>query len=145
MEKIEEAKRIMETGSLDTKLQREIVAREICQLFEPKPDEGGLLRDVEMEIAFVGELASYEKGKAIAKAQRDLTTSIFQAKCEACLAQKNDECQVRVERIIKEIENNLANIGYPLTSCHDFREWINNFKWWQALKKQERNNGKKSY
>ena len=31
--KLEEVKKIMETSSMDTKLQREIVAREICQLF----------------------------------------------------------------------------------------------------------------
>ena len=36
--RIEAVKKIMETSSMNTKLQREIVAREICQLFEPKPD-----------------------------------------------------------------------------------------------------------
>ena len=77
-----------------------VLAQQIDQLCEPKPDEDRLLTDEDIKIEWFKAIAKYDKlmpnslndyerelwGKiAIVKAQRDLTVSIIRAECQARL------------------------------------------------------------
>ena len=125
MNTIEKVKRIMETSSLDTKLQREIVAREICQLF-PKPDESRLLTKNELLNAGVSyPQINFGYLQDAIKAQDAKTASI-----------KDTECQARVERIFKEIEKNSAIDKLPYRDGCEIIRTIPESTW-QALKEQK--------
>lgn len=136
---------------------RQKAFREICQLFEPKPDESRLLTDEEITSAAIqgnAELPSYgstsaehwhAEYRAIAKTQDAKTASIkdaeYGSKIETyqkankdfqdLLIEAHRQEQARVERMFKEIDTylieELKNHGWQ-----DFLEFL------QVLKKQER-------
>ena len=85
MDKIEEIKKIIDKhwgewgNTYDS--QRVEIAKQICQLFEPKPDQARLLKGKEIMQAHEGERCR-DCGRSIAEAQDAWTASIVRAECE---------------------------------------------------------------
>lgn len=117
------------------------LAQHICQLLEPKSDEGRLLdSDTQCDLADdVNEIHPNLTVKLqatiltlieeVAKAQDARTTSI-----------KDKKCQERVERIFKDIEESFLMYYYPIikgTRKTDEYTIMAKDERWQALKKQE--------
>ena len=105
----------------------ECAIRRICQLIEPKPDEGVLIDTTILPLPsyILNELDITEE----LKAQRDLTASI-----------KDAECQARVERIFGEIEDEMFLIhsdDVPAPATLRLSSKGDSFNKWQALKKKE--------
>lgn len=86
----------------------------VCQLYEPKPDEGGL---IDFTLILSGQGTDYQKFKHTVEAQRDLTASILKKKYEANMKHlshliddvieleekvksKDAECQERVDKLV---------------------------------------------
>lgn len=124
-------------------------AKQICQLFEPKPDESRLLTDEEID-ALDAEFTSDQLGSHAHEnklvATQDAKTAPIEYKRgydDACKV-KDAECQARVERIFREIEKILfveyGTIGglkaLWFKESLEFQP-IELYNLWQALKKQE--------
>jgi len=120
---------------------------QICQLFEPKPDESRLLKVQEEFLNTPNrnmgllELLEHVVGKQDAKTasikDKEIRELGFNSLSEFIIA-KDAECQTRVERIFKEIDSVLGEFSdsedYDLVSEH-WRNRLYDFR--QALKKQE--------
>lgn len=113
------------------------VAREICQLFEPKPSESRLLTDEEIKVVRYGwELRDNQTlvipvyNRSLIEAQDTKTASI-----------KDQGCQQRVERIKRKIEKEFPDFAHTeKIDCGfqgDIDEWNDYTDKWQALWKEE--------
>ena len=113
---------------------------------EPKPEESRLLTACELDEIYVAKGKPYatadeifDVGKTIAKVQ--LAKDMEWEDKNGFI--KDAECQAKVERLFKEIEEHFFTFDGDgnLILCSEM-DGVRKVNWWQALKKQEGIDGK---
>ena len=105
MDKIEEVKKILYPRYFKDEGFANVVAAQICQRFEPKPDESRLIPPHELQAMYEKWLAKVEDLAKIGCGAHEGFGEMARRTQDAKTASiKDAECQQRVERIFEEIE-----------------------------------------
>jgi len=141
MDKIEEVKKILYPRYFKDEGFANVVAAQICQRFEPKPDESRLIPPHELQAMYEKWLAKVEDLASLGCGAHEGFGEMARRTQDAKTASiKDAKCQLRIERILEAITEDFVE---PVANFYmNDKDRQRAFELWksikqQALKKQE--------